>query len=80
LFTRSEAMMIPKCQKCGGEMEEGRMSSQFMFGFKSNRQRHWSFEANVQKARVCLSCGYIEMFVDPQEVNARVERSANQGD
>ena len=60
--------MPDQCSKCGGRMEPGRIANKFLFGFKAARQRHWSFEANVQKASGCLSCGFIEMYVDPQQV------------
>jgi predicted nucleic-acid-binding Zn-ribbon protein len=71
--------MTAKCPKCGGEMEEGRIANKFLFGFKSARQKHWSFEANVEKARACLDCGYIEMYVDPQEVKKKLADAAASG-
>lgn len=71
--------MTAKCPKCGGAMEEGRIANKFLFGFKSNRQKHWSFEANVQKAHACLDCGYVEMYVDPQQVKAKLADAAATG-
>ena len=44
------------CPKCGGKMDEGRVPKglNLFSGYKSNSQKHFSFELNFQKARACL--------------------------
>ena len=39
------------CPKCGGSMDEGRIAPKFLFGYKSEEQKHFSFECNIQKDR-----------------------------
>jgi hypothetical protein len=56
-------------------MDEGRMPapSKFLFGYKSTEAKHFSFESNIQKARVCLDCGYLEFFLNPEEVKSKMK-------
>ena len=64
--------MSDQCPKCGGQMEQGRIANKFLFGFKADRQKHWSFEANVQKANACLRCGFVEMYADPEQLTRKL--------
>jgi len=61
------------CPKCSGKMDEGRVPVplKFLFGYKSTEQKHFSFECNIQKAKACLDCGYLELFVDPEELKSK---------
>ena len=63
------------CPKCGGEMDEGRIpiALKFLFGYRSAAQRHFSWECNIQKARACLGCGYLELFLDPEEIKSKMK-------
>jgi len=65
--------MKKECAKCGAETVEGRVPSplKYLFGFKADDQRHFSFETNIQKACACTACGYVEFFLDPQELKAK---------
>lgn len=69
----SEEAMTTACAKCGAEMVDGRIPSplKYLFGFKADDQKHFSLETNIQKARACSGCGYVELFLDPQELEAR---------
>lgn len=61
------------CPKCGGSMDEGRIPvpQKFLLGYKSEEQKHFSFECNIQKAKACLECGYLEFFLDPEELKSK---------
>ena len=65
--------MATACPKCGGDMVPGRIPSplKYLFGFKSDDQRHFSFETNIQKATACAACGYVELYLDPEELAAK---------
>jgi predicted nucleic-acid-binding Zn-ribbon protein len=65
--------MEKKCPKCSGETIEGRIPSplKYLFGFKSDDQKQFSFESNVQKASACTACGYVEFYLDPEELKAK---------
>ncbi len=67
--------MSELCPKCSGEMDVGRMPipHKYLFGYKSERQKHFAFEDNVQKAKACLNCGYLELYIDPEEVKERLK-------
>jgi len=54
-------------------MVPGRIPSplKYLFGFKSDDQRHFSFETNIQKATACAACGYVELYLDPEELAAK---------
>lgn len=68
--------MADVCPKCGGEMDEGRIPipHKYLFGYKSKRQKHFSFEANIERVRACLSCGYLEFYLKPREVKSRLKK------
>ena len=65
------------CPKCGGEMDEGRVPKvlNWMSGYKSDSQKHFSFEVNLETAKACLSCGYVEFYLDPEKLRANLTRS-----
>jgi hypothetical protein len=65
--------MVDACPKCNGEMIPGRIPSplKYLFGFKSEDQKHWSFETNIQKVSACTRCGYVELFLDAEELKKK---------
>jgi DNA-directed RNA polymerase subunit RPC12/RpoP len=67
--------MSASCPKCSGEMVEGRVPFPFnyIFGFKANRQRHFSFETNIQRAYACPECGYLDLYVDPEKLKKKLQ-------
>ena len=71
------------CPKCGGEMDDGRIPKglNWLSGYKSNSQKHFSLELNFEKAKACLECGYVEMYLDPEKLKrkrAHQEQGENQ--
>ena len=65
--------MADECPKCGGQMDEGRVPTpqKFLIGYKSDNQKHFSMETNVQKAKACLNCGYLELYIDPDDLKSK---------
>lgn len=65
--------MPTECPKCNGEMIPGRIPSplKYLFGFKSEDQKQFSFETNIQKASACTGCGYVELYLDAEELKAK---------
>ena len=65
--------MSNTCPKCGGEMIQGRIPSplKYLFGFKSDDQKHRSFETNIQKASACSGCGYVELYLDADDLKKK---------
>ena len=65
-----QAQPGPGCPKCGGEMDEGRLTQT---AYISNRQQGMIRQGtNISHARACVSCGYVELYVDPAELRARI--------
>ena len=66
-------MTDTSCPKCNGEMIDGRIPSpmKYFFGFKSFDQKQFSFETNIHKAKACIVCGYIDLYLDPDELNSK---------
>ncbi len=61
----------PECPKCGGPMDEGTLESAAWYvSDHAQRPAFWSLDPKViiKRARVCVACGYIEMFLDPQQL------------
>ncbi len=65
--------MNPSCPKCGGAMDDGRIPIplKYLFGYKSSDQKHLTMESNVDKARACVDCGYLELYVNPDEIRKK---------
>ncbi len=66
-----------QCPKCGGSMDEGRVPKglNLLSGYKSSSQKHFSFEINFEKARACLECGYVELYLDPEKLKKKLENN-----
>ena len=62
-----------RCPKCNGAMDEGRMSAGNPIGYVSQKQTGMIRKpTTIQQARACLSCGYVEMYVDPNELKKNI--------
>lgn len=62
-----------RCPKCNELMEEGRMSAGNPIGFVSHKQTGMIRKpTTIQQARACLSCGYVEMYLDPHELKKNI--------
>ena len=73
-------MATAQCPKCGGPMEDGAFGSTGgVQTFRSNRQGPRDMYTQVRPARACLHCGYLELYVDPQELNERLNPKAGRG-
>ena len=72
-FESGKAQGTDKCPKCGGEMDKGRVpiGLRFLVGYKSLRHKRWSFEVNPKGARACLQCGFLELYLDPRELESK---------
>ena len=65
-----------ECPKCGGPLDEGRLeSSVFYVSDRAQRPSFWSLDPKVYvtKARACLMCGYVELFLDPEQLKKYVK-------
>lgn len=63
------------CPKCNEPMDEGRISvsgADFV-GYVSNKQTGMlRVVTKIQQGRACPNCGYVEMYLDPKELKARI--------
>jgi len=58
-------------------MEDGRVgSTSGVIGFRSHTQGPRDLATEVQPARACLRCGYLELYVDVRQLQARLGRGA----
>jgi len=63
------------CPKCNEEMDEGRLSvtGSDYIGYVSDKQTGMLRTVTTAKrARACPNCGYMEMYLDPQELKSRI--------
>ena len=66
-------MMTANCPRCNGEMDEGRVSAGEDARYMSNRQTGMvRSPTRIQRARACLSCGYVELYLDPAELKKKI--------
>ncbi len=62
------------CPKCGGQMDQGRMQGLLQYVSDNAEARFWSMgpEVRVSRANVCLVCGYMELYLDPEALRSKV--------
>ena len=63
-----------RCPRCNEPMDEGRLSlSGSPAGYVSDKQTGMLRRATViQAARACPNCGYVELYLDPKELNKNI--------
>lgn len=63
----------PVCPKCGGQMDGGNLQGLVQFVSDNAKTEFWSLgpEVGVSMARACLSCGFVESYLDPQILNGK---------
>ncbi|MCL4300602.1 MAG: hypothetical protein KJ077_33000 [Anaerolineae bacterium] len=61
------------CLRCGGEVDEGTVSVSEGVKYVSNRQGSMlKVVTPARRARVCLACGYIELYLDAAELRKKI--------
>ena len=68
-------MAAQACPKCKHEMDEGRVSvtGNEILGYVSRKQTGMVRQATkIENARACSNCGYVEMYLDPEELKKRI--------
>lgn len=61
------------CLHCGGEMDEGTVSTSEGVKYISNRQSGiLKVVTPARRARVCLACGYLELYLDAAELRKKI--------
>ena len=63
------------CPRCNTPMDEGMMSwsGSGQSGYVSKKQTGMlRVVTKIQSARACPNCGYVEMYLDPQELKGRI--------
>ena len=63
------------CLRCGGQMDEGKLQGFLNYVSDNASAKFWSWgpEVRISRARVCLSCGYIELYLDTSVLNGKIE-------
>ena len=58
------------CARCGShESEDGRLKAQHLTKFRPDRVGFFAFRSSVRlTARMCRSCGLVELAGDPREL------------
>lgn len=61
------------CPKCNEPMNEGSLTTSDQPGYVSKKQTGMLRTATkIGKAYACLNCGYVEMYLDPEELKSRI--------
>ena len=56
-------------------MAEGRLSSTGRVYFKAKKAKFWTLSENMVevRARVCVDCGYVDLYADPAKLKKLVK-------
>lgn len=61
------------CPKCNETMDEGSLTASDQIGYVSKKQTGMlRTVTKISRARACLNCGYVEMYLDPKELKSRI--------
>jgi len=57
------------------QLAEGTLSSAGRVYFKAKKARFWTFDENMVevRARVCVDCGYIDLYADTSKLKRLVK-------
>lgn len=69
-------MAREECLWCEStKLAEGRLSSTGRVYFKADKARFWTLSENMVevRARVCVDCGYIDLYADPAKLKKLVK-------
>ena len=62
------------CPKCNGEMDEGQISEVLSY-FSNNQTGMIRSSTQVNRARVCLTCGYLELYLqDVDKLKQKIQK------
>jgi predicted nucleic-acid-binding Zn-ribbon protein len=60
----------PRCPKCGGPMDRGRVCQIGGQNLEFVPSKALRGSAYPDSGNACLDCGFVEMYVNPQELRA----------
>ena len=66
------------CPKCGGEMDEGKIIGEglsYVSGHSSAKFFSLPIMESPKRARACLTCGYVEFYVNAQALTQKIAAS-----
>jgi len=66
------------CPKCNEPMDEGTLSisGSSSMGYLSKKQTGMvRAQTQVKQARACPNCGYMELYLDPKELKAKISKA-----
>lgn len=62
-----------RCPKCTASMDVGRLTAGDPVGYVSNKQTGMIRRpATIKQARACPGCGYVEIYLDPNELKKNI--------
>jgi len=72
---KEEIMETHPCPKCAAPMDEGLLSitGSSNLGYVSKKQTGMlKAQTRISQAHACLSCGYVELYLNPQELKSKI--------
>ncbi|MBK9925578.1 MAG: hypothetical protein IPP66_09830 [Anaerolineales bacterium] len=68
-------METQTCPKCNEPMDEGALSASDPTGYVSKKQTGMLKNVTkISQARACLNCGYVELYLNPQELKSKLAK------
>ena len=66
-------MQNQKCPKCGGEMDAGKVVAESLMYYSDHQKKRFKLGILVDKATACLTCGYIELYLNAETLNKKIQ-------
>lgn len=66
-------MQNQQCPKCGGEMDAGKVQADGLMYYSDWQKKTFKLGILVDKARACLTCGYIELYLNAETLKKKIQ-------
>ncbi|HEY9598910.1 MAG TPA: hypothetical protein V6D33_14690 [Cyanophyceae cyanobacterium] len=67
-------MSSQNCPKCGGELDTGRITNEYLLYISNRQTPPAKYGTPINQARACLTCGYVELYLDAEVLNNRIQK------
>lgn len=65
-------MQNPKCSRCGGEVDSGKVHAEGLMYYSDWQKKFFTFGILVNRASACLTCGHIELYLNPEILRKKI--------
>lgn len=70
-------MQNQNCPKCDGKMDVGKVTGETLAYYSNLQKKRFKLPVLFNKACACLGCGYVELYLDVNALNQRIQSNGS---